>query len=204
MANVDGGELSLDFGTWSSPSRPRRKKMQGDKLYLAVLPNAETAARMASLGGEFLETHRIDGAARPAQLLHFSLIGFDLSNYPLAAAVPLAERAGASVAMPAFSLSCDQITGFGNRARPALVLTCGRGKSEIETLRGKLADHILRAGFRSKTGFTPHVTIAYAQEPFAEKIPIEPISWTVDRFVLVHSFHGQGQHEHLKHWLLTG
>jgi 2'-5' RNA ligase len=91
--------------------------------------------------------------------------------------------------MPAFSLSCDQITDFGNRARPALVLTCGHGKSEIETLRGKLADHILRAGFRSKIGFTPHVTIACAQEPFAEKI---------DRF------HGQGRHEHLKHWLLTG
>jgi hypothetical protein len=66
--------------------------MQGDKLYLAVLANAEAAARMASLGEEFLETHQIDGVARPGRLLHFSLIGFDLSNDPLAAAMPLAER----------------------------------------------------------------------------------------------------------------
>jgi len=48
------------------------------------------------------------------------------------------------------------------------------------------------------TNFTPHVTLLYDPRS-VEEHPIEPISWTVSEFVLIHSMQG---HAHLARWPL--
>ena len=50
----------------------------------------------------------------------------------------------------------------------------------------------------AKKAFMPHVTLLYAERS-VEEHPIEPIRWTVNEFVLIHSMHG---HVHLARWPL--
>jgi 2'-5' RNA ligase len=46
--------------------------------------------------------------------------------------------------------------------------------------------------------FTPHVTLLYDKRSVEEQ-PIEPISWNVREFALIHSMNG---HTHLARWPL--
>jgi RNA 2',3'-cyclic 3'-phosphodiesterase len=51
---------------------------------------------------------------------------------------------------------------------------------------------------RANTNFMPHVTLLYDTRG-VEEHPIEPISWTVNEIVLIHSVNG---HTHLACWPL--
>jgi hypothetical protein len=50
---------------------------------------------------------------------------------------------------------------------------------------------IARKGCRyfAKKDFNPHVTLLHAERN-VEEYPIEPMGWTVNEFVLIHSMHG--------------
>jgi 2'-5' RNA ligase len=63
-----------------------------------------------------------------------------------------------------------------------------------------LGRSLVKIGFRrgAITDFTPHVTLLYDRRNVEEQ-PIEPISWTVREFVLIHSMQG---HTHLARWPL--
>jgi RNA 2',3'-cyclic 3'-phosphodiesterase len=52
--------------------------------------------------------------------------------------------------------------------------------------------------YLAKKEFTPHITLLYAERN-VEEHPIEPIGWTVNEFVLIHSMRG---HVHLARWPL--
>jgi 2'-5' RNA ligase len=52
--------------------------------------------------------------------------------------------------------------------------------------------------------YTPHLTLAYGR-PVVPLTPLtEPISWTVEDFVLVRSFQGQSRYERLERYRLSG
>lgn len=53
-------------------------------------------------------------------------------------------------------------------------------------------------GASAKKEFSPHVTLLYAERN-VEELPIEPIGWTVNEFVLIHSMRG---HVHRARWPL--
>ena len=48
---------------------------------------------------------------------------------------------------------------------------------------------------------SPHLTMMYVENRMFD-VAIEPISWTVSRFVLVDSLVGQSRHVHLGQWFL--
>ena len=50
----------------------------------------------------------------------------------------------------------------------------------------------------AKNDFVPHLTLSHAERK-VEEYPIEPICWTVNELVLIHSMHG---HVHLARWPL--
>lgn len=50
--------------------------------------------------------------------------------------------------------------------------------------------------------FSPHITLGYGQAQGATR-PIDPISWTADELVLVHSLVGQTRHVALGRWPLA-
>jgi 2'-5' RNA ligase len=70
----------------------------------------------------------------------------------------------------------------------------------LRSFRRTLGVAMARKGFRylAKKDFTPHITLLYAERD-VEEHPIEPIYWTVNEFVLIHSMHG---HVHLARWPL--
>ena len=51
--------------------------------------------------------------------------------------------------------------------------------------------------------FNPHVTLLY-DRALAPEAPVEPVSWTVSEFVLIHSLLGQTRHIVLGRWALQG
>ncbi len=111
----------------------------------------------------------------------------------------MACEAAAEVRAPPFEVLFDRTVSF--RGRPGnrpFVLLGDKGLDRLRSLRRTLGVAMAREGFRylAKTDFTPHVTLLYVEE-----YPIDPICWTVNEFVLIHSMHG---HVHLARWPLRG
>jgi RNA 2',3'-cyclic 3'-phosphodiesterase len=111
--------------------------------------------------------------------------------------------------MNAFAVAFDRTGDF--RGRP-LVLRAHEGTLALMEFRFALGKALESAGFagRTRASFTPHITLAYLayREPanvkrrFVERLD-EPVSWTVQDFVLVHSLLGRTRHIALARWPLT-
>jgi 2'-5' RNA ligase len=80
------------------------------------------------------------------------------------------------------------------------VLVGDEGTIGLERLHDALAE---AQGRKPDPGFTPHVSLIWSPDFLAERV-VEPFSWMVDEFVLIHSIHGQGRHEVLGRWSLRG
>lgn len=57
------------------------------------------------------------------------------------------------------------------------------------------------SGQGARNGFAPHVTMAYGER--VPEFPVDPITWTVDEFVLIDSWVGQSKHVALGRWPLS-
>jgi RNA 2',3'-cyclic 3'-phosphodiesterase len=118
----------------------------------------------------------------------------------------LVERASEAVdivsASP-FDVTFDRLENFTlNLPKHALVLLCGCGLTSLTSLHRQMGEALQRAGFRHVgKSFVPHVTLAYGTKPFATP-QVAPLSWTVNRFALIESPHGEGRHEVQGSWML--
>jgi 2'-5' RNA ligase len=72
------------------------------------------------------------------------------------------------------------------------------------TLQRALARSVLPPAVQrdAERSFSPHVTLFYGG-PTGSTVPIDPISWTAEELVLIHSVHGKGVHNDLARWPLT-
>lgn len=168
------------------------------RLFFAVMPDADTAARVYRLAKALIHAHKFDQRLTQPQLLHVSL--FFLGE-PSEQIVRIACEAAAEVRTQPFRLWFDRSASF--RGRPGnrpFVLVGDEGVDRLRSFRQALGVALARRGLKrlAKRDFTPHVTILYAERN-VEEHPIEPISWTVSEFVLVHSMRG---HVHLARWPL--
>jgi 2'-5' RNA ligase len=168
------------------------------RLFFAVLPDADTAARIHRLAHALKCAHKFDRKIIEPQLLHVSLFFLGELSEQI---VRLAREAAADVQMQPFQLSFDRSASFRGRpgSRP-FVLVGDEGVERLRSFRWVLGAALAGGGLRrlAKRDFTPHVTVLYADRN-VEEHPIEPIGWTVNEFVLIHSLHG---HVHLGRWPL--
>lgn len=168
------------------------------RLFFAVLPDADTAARIHRLAHALKRAHRFDRNLIEPQLLHVSL--FFLGE-PSEQIVRIAREAAAEVRMQPFQLWLDRSASFRGRpgSRP-FVLVGDEGVERLRSFRKALGTALAVRGLKylAKRDFTPHVTVLYADR-HVEEHPIEPIGWTVNEFVLIHSMHG---HVHVARWSL--
>jgi 2'-5' RNA ligase len=168
------------------------------RLFLAILPDAGTAARIHRLAGVLKRAHQFSGRLTEPARLHVSLFFLGgLSEQDIRAA----SAAAAEVRIEPFEVSFDRTASFrGKRGSRPFVLVGDEGLQRLVSFRRMLGEAMLRRGLRrvAKMNFTPHVTLLYDVHS-VEEYPIEPISWTAREFVLIRSLKG---HVHLARWPL--
>ena len=168
----------------------------GGRLFFAAVPDFDSAAKMHRLAGILQRAHRFRGKLILPECLHVSLLFLGRWSEQVARH---ACEAVAGVKMNPFEVSFDRTASFqsahGNRA---LVLLGDETSDRLKSLGHRLGAAIAEKGMgrRAVRDFTPHVTLLYGKRAIDE-YPVEPIRWTVNEFVLIHSLHG---HAHLARW----
>jgi 2'-5' RNA ligase len=164
------------------------------RIFLALVPDAETAARVHRLAGVLKRAHRFSGRLIAPDRLHVSL--FFVGGLPHAMVDEICH-ALTELRMPPFDVAFDRSVSFRGRegCRP-FVLIGDDGPSELKSCHRAVGAALHHAGLRCRTGanFTPHVTLLYDVRS-AEEHPIaEPIYWVASELVLIKSMNG---HTHL-------
>jgi 2'-5' RNA ligase len=190
----------LSFAGIGSPAVRRE-----DRLFFALRPDAEARERIAEWSRDLRTRHRLSGDPVAPECFHVSLCHVDDYDGLPPKIVHAACEAAASLDFPRFRLVFDRVSSFPGKVgrRPLVLLAC-EGATALTALRQALLDAAARAGLRcqAKPSFTPHLTLLYGDE-IAER-SIEPISWTVGEFVLIHSLIGKTRHIPLGRWALRG
>jgi 2'-5' RNA ligase len=163
-----------------------------DRLFLAALPDAVTASRIAKVAQRLRAGRGLRG--RPLRPEHFHVtlfhIGDGIGLSP--ETVEAVRQRAATVAMPSFKVAFDRAGSFKNGA---FVLRGDDGTIGLEVLHQRLDDAFDGRPRRARP-FTPHVTLLRDRQVVDEQF-IEPIAWQVREVVLVHSLLGKTEHRHL-------
>jgi 2'-5' RNA ligase len=168
-----------------------------DHLYLAVIPDADTATQMYRVCGILKRAHGFDRKLVEPNRFHATL--FFLGRWS-ERTIRLASEAAAEMRMPPFEAWFDRSFSFrGQDGRHPFVLIGDDGPTRLKSFRQMLGAALTRRGLGHWTrgAFTPHITLLYGERAVGE-YPVEPsIGWTVNEFVLIHSLHG---HDYLGRW----
>jgi len=176
-----------------------------DRLFFAVYPDAAAAAALLERAEALRVRHGLRGRSFAPSRLHVTLhfVG-DHAGLP-AALVETACASASSVRAPAFDIGVDRAASFVRRPRnrPFVLLVAEAQSAGVRRLQAALGDAMQHAGLgrHVDTRFTPHLTLMY-DDAAVEPEPVDPVSWTVREFRLMHSRIGRGQHEVLARWPL--
>jgi len=153
------------------------------RLFFAVVPDAGARAALAALARDVAQAVR--GRPPPAENLHLTLAFLGQVSAARRAALA-AIGAAAAAAAPPFLLTLDRVGAF----RGAGIAWAGadRAPAELLQLVAALNDGLAAAGLPvERRPFHPHVTLARRGTRAPEGIAPAPLSWRVDRLVLMAS-----------------
>jgi 2'-5' RNA ligase len=168
------------------------------RLFLAAVPDPNTAARIHQLAGILKRAHKFSGKLIAPERLHVSLFFLGGLSEP---DIEAACAAAAEVRAEPFEVLFDRTASFrGKRGSRPFVLVGDDGLQRLESFRRMLGAAMMRSGLRrvANSNFTPHVTLLYDARS-VEEYPIPPVVWTVTEFVLIRSL---GGHACLGRWPL--
>ncbi|NQE64264.1 2'-5' RNA ligase family protein [Caulobacter sp. RHG1] len=175
-----------------------------DRLMFLLYPDAATAERIAA------EARRLKGALglRGAPLLteRFHITLHHLGDYVGLPndIVARGRETGVALAHAPFDVTLDRAVSFANRpGNNPFTLQGGEGVETLIDFQKALGEKMARTKLKPDKQFVPHVTLLYDGQVVPAQA-IDPIGWTVDRFVLVQSKLGQTQHIVLGEWGLNG
>jgi RNA 2',3'-cyclic 3'-phosphodiesterase len=172
-----------------------------DRLFFALFPDATTAARVYALQQDLRVRHGLWGRPLAMDRLHVTLCHLgDYSSLPQAIVAKAREAAGELSTSP-FEVTFDHAVTFAGRARNRpFVLRSKTGAASVEAFQRKLGAEMTMCGLgRFARPYTPHMTLLYDSADVAEHA-IDPVTWTVTGFRLVHSLLGQTRHITLGEW----
>jgi 2'-5' RNA ligase len=174
-----------------------------DRLFFAVFPDPATAAGIADLAERLRAAHRLSGRPLVPDRFHITLHHLGDHAGVRRDIVAMASEAAASLAIPRFDVTFDRAASFHNGGNNPLVLQGGEGLEALKTFQRDLGLAMARAGIGRLVdkAFTPHVTLLYDRGLVAEE-PVEPVTWTVGGFTLIHSLLGRTEHVPLARWTL--
>jgi 2'-5' RNA ligase len=204
-------QFSFGFDESRRPQRPKppvRRPKATDRLFFAIFPDGDTAARIARLSQGLRDRNGLSGRPLATDRFHITLrlIGDFTGGLP-EPIVAAASDAAAGIAAAPFEVAFDYALSFtGKPGNLPFVLRGGEGLMALMEFQRGLIGALARAGFNfgpSALNFTPHVTLLYDSLSVAQQA-IEPIAWTATEFVLVRSLLGQTRHIPLERWPLRG
>jgi len=164
-----------------------------DRLFFAVLPDAETAERISERAAIWRAAHGLTGRLLRTGQFHVALATVHEGHgLPDAAEIDGWVARASAIPMPSFRVGFDRLMSFANGA---LVLTGDDSTVGMEVLQQRLSDSLDDTP-RPARRYTPHVTLL-RDGRHIEAEPVEPVAWTVREIVLVHSPIGQTTHRHL-------
>lgn len=188
----------LSFAGFEAASPPT------DSVFFAIFPDAEAAAHIAHLAQRLRDKHGLTGKPLAARRFHVSL--HYVADHLPQNIVAAANEAVSRIAMPPFRIGLDHAKSLGRREhnRP-FVLGGGDGVAGLVRFQHMLGTAMQEAGLGRWIGpsWLPHLTLLYDDRDIKVEA-IEPVSWTVHEFVLVHSFLGRTRHIPLARWPLRG
>jgi 2'-5' RNA ligase len=189
--------------------KPRRKfgATQKERIFFAAMPDATTAARIHALAERLKAEHKLDGTLILPEHLHVTLFHLgDWINLPDEIVARAKDAAAQTVAAP-FGVAFRKVESFRNRTGIYPFVLTDRDASPWSPLRTALGAALKAAGLGGAVhlddDFKPHVTLL-RDDTRLKPIAVDPISWTVDGFVLIHSLLGKTTHIHLARRELTG
>lgn len=177
-----------------------------DRLFFAIFPDAQAAARIAGLAQQLREEHGLRGKPLKTERFHVTLhhLG-DYAGLPQDL-VEVACAAAAGIAAAPFDVTFDRAASFSTapRNRP-FVLRGGDGLASLIAFQQTLGEALKKTvlGRWAKPAYTPHVTLLYDDRSVPEQA-VPAVSWTASEFVLIHSLMGQTLHVPLARWPLRG
>jgi 2'-5' RNA ligase len=169
-------------------------------LFFAALPDGPAAERAHRLAGTLAGRHGLRGRPLRPERLHVSLSKVGMSpSPPPAKVIDLARRVGDQIALPPFKVAFDRVQSWRRSNGPVVLVGGEERVVGLNWLGHALAEG---QGMRPRH-FVPHVSLIWSPDFLAERA-VEPFSWMVREFVLLHSIHGEGRHEVVGRWPLGG
>ena len=168
-------------------------------LFFANKPEFEVRLAIAEMGQRLIAAHGLQGHVMGAGRLHLTLAVAWAEHLSLQEAIWRAQNLAMQIRGAAGLASFDVTGSFRSGERFPFVLR-GDGMTELADFRAYLRERMQCAGFAVASGFTPHMTLIWADRR-VEDNPIAPISWPVEDFELVLS--ADGDHIQLGRWPLT-
>ncbi len=170
-----------------------------DRLFFAVLPDAETAAGIHEKAERWRREHGLTGRLLRPEHLHVTLhVAEERPATSLSGMIELLAERASTLAMPAFRIDFDRVLSFRNGA---FVLSGDETTIGLQVLHQRLGD-ALDPTPRPARRFTPHLTLLRDGRHVAEH-DVERIGWTAREVVLVHGLLGHTTHRHVARFPLN-
>jgi 2'-5' RNA ligase len=174
-----------------------------DRLFFAIFPDHATALRIAERADRLRAAHGLAGRPLAPERFHITLHHLGDHAGVRRDIVAMAAEAAGGLKVPPFEVAFDRAASFHNGGNNPFVLQGGEGLAALRAFQRDLGLAMARAGLSRLVdkSFTPHVTMLYDRGLIAEQ-PVDPITWTVGGFTLVHSLLGRTEHIPLARWTL--
>ncbi|PVM86550.1 2'-5' RNA ligase family protein [Caulobacter endophyticus] len=177
-----------------------------DRLFFGIFPQAPVAEAIAGRTRDLKGRLGLAGAPLTPDRFHVTLhhIG-DYAGLPRGVVAQALEAGEAASTAAPFEVVFDRAASFNNRGNNPFTLQGRDGLSSLHGFQKALGLAMAHAGLGKQVArqFNPHVTLLY-DRALAPETPVEPVSWTVGEFVLIHSLLGQTRHIVLGRWPLKG
>lgn len=187
------------------PSIPQPQEPT-DSLFLAIFPDASACAQIESLAQEFHAKLGLRGKLLAPERFHITL--HFLGRHcgvpdDIVQSINLACTA-VTAAMSPFEVRFDLAGSFTDKpgSRPC-ALRDSADSPALREVHRRLGEELVKCGVKHDQKFTPHLTLFYDRKSVPEE-PVDPVSWKVSEFVLVHSLQGQTRYIPLARWSLAG
>jgi len=199
----DEPPAGLGMGPFVRPPRLAIVPGRVHSVFYALVPSGADAIRLHAHARRVEEGLGFAGKATDAHRLHVTLHALGAHAVePPESEVDRWCRAAAAVRQAPFDIVFDRVCTFGGKDN-AWVFTSS-DDAALLALHEALGIALANTGERVvRQRIAPHMTMSWRGRRIPEAA-IEPVRWRAADLVLIDSHHGEGEHQVLGRWALSG